>query len=74
MYVKVYTTENCQPCRMTKVALQKYGVPFEEIPATDPETLQFLKDRGAREFPVVFAGGTFWTGFQPAKLKGLTPA
>lgn len=70
--IKVYTAANCQPCRMTKVALTKYGIPFEEIEAKDPEVLDYLHSLGAKELPVVVHAAGHWTGFQPSKIKGLT--
>lgn len=68
MKVIVYTAENCQPCRITKMNLTKKGIPFTEVPAAEhaPE----LKSMGYTSLPVVVVEGkASWAGYRPEMIS-----
>lgn len=71
--ITVYTMEHCQPCRMTKNALAKRGIGFQEISLMeDPEIAATLRSQGFAAAPVVMtANGDAWAGYQPSKIAGL---
>lgn len=73
MVATVYTTNNCQPCKMTKRHLDKMGLEFSEINIVEnPEALAQLKAMGYTSAPVVVsATGESWSGFNPTKLNSL---
>jgi len=79
--VHVYTQPNCQPCRLTKLKLDKLDVEFEELDATDnAELRELIAQRGlALEAPVVVVWDGLvladaWTGYRPHKLAELSPS
>lgn len=53
--IKVYTKNNCIPCKMTKRKLQELGVNYKEINVDENlEALEYLVECGFRSLPVVF--------------------
>lgn len=53
--IKIYTKNNCMPCKMTKRKLQELGVNYQEINVDENlEALEFLMECGFRSLPVVF--------------------
>lgn len=56
--VKLYTHPICtDPCDFARAFLKRRGVPFSEIVATDPDTVQELKDlSGGDTVPVLAVG------------------
>lgn len=53
--IKVYTKNNCMPCKMTKRKLQELGVNYQEINVDeDLSALGYLMECGFRSLPVVF--------------------
>lgn len=53
--IKVYTKNNCFPCKMTKRKLQELGVNYKEINVDENlEALEYLMECGFRSLPVVF--------------------
>lgn len=73
MVATVYTTNNCQPCKMTKRHLARLGLDFSEVNIVEnPEALTQLKAMGYTSAPVVVATtGESWSGFNPTKLNAL---
>lgn len=53
--IKVYTKNNCIPCKMTKRKLQELGVNYQEINVDeDLSALGYLMECGFSSLPVVF--------------------
>ncbi len=70
--VLVYTKENCQPCRMTKMLFDANGVEYDEVDITnDPKRQADLYAAGHREMPVVITSFEVWTGFRPQQIRGV---
>lgn len=75
--LKIYSKDGvCPMCNMTKKWLEREGILFTDIvvKSTDEDTLQCLRDKGWRSFPVIIPNGNIkeaWTGFVPDKLKTL---
>lgn len=70
--ITVYTTPNCQPCRMTKRALDQRGIPYMAYDITENhDAFAAVESLGYRELPVVVAGDDHWSGFRPDKLVAL---
>jgi glutaredoxin-like protein NrdH len=64
----------CMQCTLTKTALDRAGLDFEEIDLrTHPRALEHLRDDlGHTQAPVVVAGpGEHWSGFQPDRIHRL---
>ncbi len=57
--VTLYTHPNCTDvCRSAREALEQRGVPFTEVVANEPKTLEQLKQvSGANSVPVLVVGG-----------------
>lgn len=72
--VRVYTTERCQQCTLTKKLMTEQGIEFVEEDATATGNLAALKYLGYLTAPVVVAGESgddMWAGFQPERIKAL---
>lgn len=74
--VTVYTLDNCPGCFATKLALDKAGVEYDEIPlAEHPELVNRFKKQLGKEnsritAPVVETkSGDLWAGYNPKKLR-----
>ena len=73
--ITVYTKPDCQPCRNTKHALDRAGIPYAEKPVAD--RVDEFKDRGFLSSPVVVvtdASGAelrAWSGFRFDELRSL---
>ncbi len=68
----VYTRNNCQACKATKMQLDRHGVRYTEINVEDhPEIAQQLVDDGWRAMPVVITHYAEWSGMDMNKLKVL---
>jgi mycoredoxin len=71
--VRMYTTRWCGDCRVTKSALSKLDIPFEEINIEgDPEAADYVMqvNGGRRSVPTLVYGGeaTSLSNFSRAKL------
>jgi glutaredoxin-like protein NrdH len=74
--ITVFTKPNCSACDATKRALDKEGLEYLAIDATeDAAAMILLNSRGVKEMPYVDAGelGT-WTGFRYADIKRVAKA
>lgn len=71
--VVVYSKNQCQPCRLTKMALERRGVEFiEKRVDEDPRALEEIKNLGYLQVPVVVAAdGSHWSGLNPEKINSL---
>lgn len=69
----IYTTNNCQACRMTKLHLTNLGIPYTELNVTESERImEQAKATGYTSMPiVVLKGEVVASGFQPDKLNEL---
>lgn len=82
----IYSKNNCQQCKRTKLELDKKGVPYQEVNIEEDNDTSFddyvtyLKDGhdGAMAMPVVVPDARFgldrWAGLQPGKIKALVDA
>ena len=72
MEVTVYTKPNCVQCDATKRSLDKLGIKYSTIDATqDEKSYNMLIEKGFKAMPVVNAGNEWWSGFNPDKINGL---
>lgn len=71
--VTVYSKNNCQPCRLTKMALDRKGVPYNERRVDlDADALAEIKALGYLQVPVVVTpDGDSWSGLRPDKISTL---
>lgn len=71
--VTVFSKANCQPCRLTKMALDRGGVEYVERRVDeDPEALATIKELGYLQVPVVLTqAGEHWSGLNPDKIGQL---
>lgn len=74
--IKIYTKNNCMPCKITKNWLKNNGVKYVEHNVDeDTEAFNYLIQNDFRTLPVVFENMVtdepLAMGFQPHKLKTL---
>lgn len=74
MAIIVYGRPHCQPCRATKRALERRGLPFEERSADDPEAQALAAAHGYSAAPIVQAGRRSWSGFRPDCIESIRRA
>ena len=69
----IYTKNNCQSCRFTKLHMQNMGVTYEERNVDEDEAyMQEAIDTGYKSMPIVVLNGeVIASGFQPDKLNEL---
>lgn len=73
--VTLLTKPQCVQCDLTKRVLTSEGIAFQERDMIqDPEALKLAKELGYLAAPVVIAGDSHWSGFQPERIKGLALA
>lgn len=71
--IRVYSKENCMPCKATVRQLGKAGLAFEVIMLEDNEEKRNdLIEQGFTQSPVVEYGEEKWSGFRPDRIKELT--
>jgi glutaredoxin-like protein NrdH len=72
MAITVYTKPSCVQCDATKRTLDKLGLEYTAIDATQDEAVyNMLVEKGFKAMPVVDADGEWWSGFNPDKINGL---
>ena len=71
--IKIYTKNNCMPCKMTKNWLKNNKVNYTEFNVDDElDAYNYLMANNLRTLPVVFNDGELIAmGFQPQNLKNL---
>jgi len=72
----VYTTPNCQPCRMTKIALDNQDITYRVVDLTrTPAALAYVQDElGYTSAPIVVIDDhNHWAGFRPDLIALLHP-
>ena len=69
----IYTKNNYQSCRFTKLHMQNMGVTYEERNVDDDDAyMQEAVDTGYKSMPIVVLNGeVVAAGFQPDKLNEL---
>lgn len=69
----VYTTNNCQACRMTKLHLKNLGIAYTERNVTESERImEQAQATGYTSMPIVVVNGqVIASGFQPDRLNEL---
>ena len=71
--IKIYTKNNCMPCKMTKNWLKNNKLTYTELNVDENlEAYNYLMANNLRTLPVVFKDNELIAmGFQPHKLKEL---
>ncbi|MFE2997966.1 glutaredoxin domain-containing protein [Nocardia sp. NPDC059246] len=74
--IVVYTKDNCQPCKATKIYLMKHGIPYTEINLSKNHLMiETLVEQGHTGVPVVEwnVNGEqgSWSGFRPDDIEAL---
>jgi glutaredoxin-like protein NrdH len=72
----VYTTPNCQACRMTKIALDNQDITYRVVDLTrTPAALAYVQDElGYTSAPIVVIDDhNHWAGFRPDLIALLHP-
>lgn len=70
--VKVYSKPSCVQCNATYMALDKAGVEYEVIDASQSlEATEMLRSLGYMQAPVVITDDDHWSGFRPDKIEEL---
>jgi glutaredoxin-like protein NrdH len=68
----IYSKPNCVQCNATYRALDAAGIEYEVRDLTlDPVALKQVKALGHLQAPVVIAGESHWSGFQPDRIAEL---
>lgn len=73
--ITLYTTgPTCGRCKMTKIALERAGIPYVEVNVRENENaLAYIEDLGYTEAPVCIVedgvGEDRWSGFRPDHIK-----
>ncbi|WP_057829571.1 glutaredoxin-like protein NrdH [Liquorilactobacillus cacaonum] len=73
MSLSIYTKNNCIQCKMTKKFLSEHNISFEEHNInTEPEYIDYLKEKGFRSVPVIEDNNDpIINGFRPDLLRNL---
>ena len=71
--VTLYTAPVCkQPCELARGALNKRGIPFNEVQVWNVETLEQLKAlAGSDNVPALAVGRSALSGFDPARFDAM---
>ncbi|KPD02181.1 glutaredoxin-like protein NrdH [Moellerella wisconsensis] len=70
--VTIYSKPNCVQCNATYQALERKNIPYRVIDLTQDNTaLDFVRQLGYQQVPVVVVGQKHWSGFRPDMLLGL---
>lgn len=71
--IKIYTKNNCMPCKMTKNLFDKFGIAYEEINIEENEKARTYVSEvlGYKTAPVVVTENDNWAGFNPNNIRGL---
>lgn len=70
--VRVYSKPACVQCVATYRKLNELGVEFEMVDiSVDESALEFVRDLGYQQVPVVVVADTHWGGYQPDRLTTL---
>lgn len=68
--VSIYSKPGCQPCKLTKAAFERRGIAYTDRDVTtDEEALAHVQELGYMSMPVVVAGESHWSGYQPDRIN-----
>lgn len=70
--VTLYTLPSCVQCAATYRKMSDRGVEFQVVDlSVNDEALQFVRELGYQQVPVVVAGDRHWSGFVPSEIDAL---
>lgn len=73
--ITVYTSPDCNSCRVTKKFLMRQGIPFTEVDVTVHQSGDEIRRLGYQvpgvALPVVVTERFHWSGYRHDKLKDL---
>lgn len=68
--IVVYSGAKCAQCSLTYKELERQGFDYDVVDITGDETkLDYLRDLGFRQLPVVMVEGQSWQGFRPDLIR-----
>ncbi len=71
--ITIYSKPDCVQCNATYQALDRKSIPYQVIDLTqDHEALQFVRQLGYQQVPVVVADQEHWSGFRPDIINRLS--
>lgn len=71
--ITIYSKPDCVQCNATYQALERKSIPYQIIDLTqDHEALQFVRELGYQQVPVVVADQEHWSGFRPDMISRLS--
>lgn len=72
MTVTVYSKTSCVQCDSTYRALLTAGIEFEVIALEgNKDALDYVKELGHLQAPIVVAGDQHWAGYRPDRITGI---
>lgn len=72
MPITVYSKPACVQCDATYRALNKHGIEYTIVDVSlDEQALEFVKDLGYRQVPVVVTPQEHWSGYRPERIRAL---
>lgn len=70
--ITIYSKPNCVQCNATYQALERKNIPYQVVDLTeDDDALQFVRQLGYQQVPVVIADQEHWSGFRPDMISRL---
>ncbi|EMI5492524.1 glutaredoxin-like protein NrdH [Providencia stuartii] len=70
--ITIYSKPNCVQCNATYQALERKNIPYQVVDLTeDDDALQFVRQLGYQQVPVVVADQEHWSGFRPDMISRL---
>lgn len=67
--VKLFTSEDCPPCKLEKIFLEKKGIEYEEIDLDTKRGQKYAKKYDISAVPALKKGDKILVGFSPKKVK-----
>ena len=72
MTVTLYGKPACIQCAATERALDKQGIEYTKVDVSvDLDALDYVRDLGYMQAPVVVVDGEHWSGFRPERIAAL---
>ncbi|MBO2988870.1 glutaredoxin-like protein NrdH [Leucobacter tardus] len=72
MQITVYSKPDCVQCTATYSSLDAQGLDYEIVDLTaDDAALEWVKNLGYMQAPVVVTDDDHWSGFRPDKVAAL---
>ena len=71
--IVIYTLPDCQACKATRRALDKYGLAYESINLSErPDLADQLRKQGFVQAPIIISGEHAWSGYRPDLIRSLS--